>query len=355
MVQKTTKLGGTASDVSVSRVAHGLMLMTYVPSFLLARSEQKTNSWVPIPVPDEQCFESIKAGVDALPAGTKMLLNSAEFYGGTTNLEMLSRFYAKYPDYADKTFLVVKGGFNAKIFGPDNSPEFLRTSADNVQRVLGPQKKVDVYEPARVDKRFPIEDTMKTLVELKNEGKFAHIGLSECSAATLRRANAVHPITTVEIEVSAFSYEEETVKVIAAATELGVSVLAYSPLGRGMLTGTLKSLAELPEGDMRNRFTRFKDENLQHNLMIVDELKSFAETKGITVGQLCIAWVAAQSPMVIPIPGSSKANRTLENLQAGDVELSAEDVKKVSDIIAKHGVKGDRANGMPPEKMHLWG
>ncbi|KAF7289289.1 Aldo-ket-red domain-containing protein [Mycena indigotica] len=341
MVQKTSKLGGTASNVSVSRVAHGLMLMT----------------WTPTPVPDEQCFEAIKAGVDALPAGTKMLLNSAEFYGptmGTDNLEMLARFYAKYPDYADKTFVVVKGGFDRAKFAPNNSPEFLRASADNCQKALGPNKKVDVYEPARVDKQFPIEETMKVLVELKNEGKFDHIGLSECSAATLRRAHAVYPVSTVEIEVSAFSYEEETIKVIDAATELGVSVLAYSPLGRGMLTGALKSLSELPEGDMRHRFTRFKDEEtLKHNLMIVDELKSFAETKGITVGQLCIAWVAAQSPVMIPIPGSSKHPRTLENLSAGDVELSGADVKKVSDIIASHGgVKGDRSNGMA---MHLWG
>ncbi|KAF7297877.1 Aldo-ket-red domain-containing protein [Mycena chlorophos] len=336
MVQKTTKLGGTASDVVVSRVAHGLMLMT----------------WKPTPV------EAIKAGVDALPAGTKMLLNSAEFYGptrGTNNLELLARFYEKYPDYADKTFVVVKGGFNAATFGPDSSPEFLRSSADNCQRALGPRKKVDVYEPARVDKRFSIEDTMKVLVELKNEGKFDHIGLSECSAETLRRANAVHPVTTVEIEVSAFSYEEETAKVIAAAAELGSTVLAYSPLGRGLLTGTVASVSEFPEGDMRHRFSRYKDENMKHNLMIVDELKTFAQTKGITVGQLCIAWVAAQSPVVVPIPGSSKASRTLENLEAGDVELSAADVQKVTDIIAKHGVKGDRGDGRSADELHQWG
>ncbi|KAF7325048.1 Aldo-ket-red domain-containing protein [Mycena kentingensis (nom. inval.)] len=338
MVKNTISLRGT----QVPRVGHGIMLMT----------------WTPTPAPDEQCFEAIKAGVDALPAGTKMFVNAGEFYAqdmGTANLEMLARFFAKYPEYAERVFLSVKGGFNPKIFGPDSSPDSLRASVDNITRVLGPHKKMDLYEPARVDHRFPIEDTMRVLAGFVADGTVAHIGLSECSAATLRRAHAVHPVAAVEIEISPFSYEDEAKRVIEAAQELGVVVVAYSPLGRGMLTGALKSLAELPAGDMRNRFTRFNNENLQHNLLIVDELQTFAQSKGVTVAQLCIAWVAALSPVVMPLPGSSKATRTLENLNAGDVELSAADVQTVNDIIRKHGVKGDRANGMTPEQLHLWG
>ncbi|KAJ7236187.1 aldo/keto reductase [Mycena rebaudengoi] len=337
-VSQSTKLGGTASNVTVARVAHGLMMMT----------------WIPKPVPEEQCFEAIKAGIDALPAGVKAFLNSSEFYAmdlGTLNLELLSRFYAKYPEYADKTFLSVKGALNRKVLAPDSSPENLRESVENIQRALGSVKKMDLFEPARVDPKYPIEDTMKVLSGLVKEGKFAHIGLSECNADTLRRAHAIHPVTAVEIEISPFSYEEQTKRVLATSAELGISVVAYSPLGRGILTGKVN----IEEGDMRNRMTRFKEENLKHNLTIVDALGVIAKTKGITVGQLCIAWVAALGPNVIPLPGSSKASRTLENLEAGEVELSATDVKEMNDVIEKYGVKGDRQMGLPEEKLRLWG
>jgi len=340
MVQQTTKLGGTASDVIVGRVAHGLMMMT----------------WIPTPVPDEQCFEAIKAGVDALPAGTKMFLNSGEFYAmdmKTGNLEMLSRFYAKYPEYADKTFLSVKGAIRDRA--PDNSAASLRQSVENIQRALGPIKKLDLFEPARIDRKVPVEDMMQTLVTLIKEGKFSHIGLSECNADTLRKAHAIHPVTAVEIEVSPFSYEENQKKVIATAAELGISVIAYSPLGRGFLAGKIKSAADMQEGDIRFRYSRFKDENMKGNLPIVEALDAMAQSKGITVAQLCIAWVAAQGSSVIPLPGSSKATRTLENLEGGDIVLTAGELKELSEIIAKYGVKGDRGMGLTEEQQHYWG
>ncbi|KAJ7233756.1 aldo/keto reductase [Mycena rebaudengoi] len=335
---QSTKLGGTASNVTVARVAHGLMTMT----------------WIPKPVPEEQCFEAIKAGIDALPTGVKAYLNSSEFYAmdhGPLNLELLSRFYAKYPEYADKTFLSVKGALIRKVLAPDSSAENLRESVDNIQRVLGSIKKLDLFQPARVDSRYAIEDTMKILSVMVKEGKFAHIGLSECNADTLRRAHAIHPVTAVEIEISLFSYEEQTKRVLATSAELGISVLAYSPLGRGILTGQVN----IDEGDMRNNMTRFKEENLKHNFIIVDALEAIAKTKGITVGQLCIAWVSALGPNVIPLPGSSKASRTLENLEAGDVVLSAADVKEMNDVVEKYGVKGDRWFGVPEGQLHLWG
>ncbi|KAJ7282315.1 aldo/keto reductase [Mycena rebaudengoi] len=337
-ISQSTKLGGTASNVTVARVAHGLMMMTGIPK----------------QVPEEQCFDAIKAGIDALPAGVKACLNSSEFYAmdfGTLNLELLSRFYAKYPEYADRTFLSVKGALNTKVLAPDSSPEKLRESVENIQRALGSIKKMDLFEPARVDPKYPIEDTMRILSGMVKEGKFAHIGLSECNADTLRRAHAIHPVTAVEIEISLFSYEEKTKRVLATSAELGISVLAYSPLGRGILTGKVN----IEEGDWRNRMTRFKEENLKHNLTIVDALAVIAKTKGITVGQLCIAWVAALGPNVIPLPGSSNASRTLENLEAGEVELSVTDVKEMNDVIEKYGVKGDRQMGLPEEKLHLWG
>ncbi|KAI0938333.1 hypothetical protein AcV5_000037 [Taiwanofungus camphoratus] len=263
MVHNTVKLGGTASSITVGKVAHGLMMMTW----------RDPN----VPLPDEEAFEAIKAGVDALPAGTKMLINSGEFYGpnlSTANLELLARFFTKYPDYADKTFLSVKGGNQLQSFVLDGSAENLRRSVDNINAALRGTKRMDLFEPARIDPNVPVEDMMKTLVGFVKEGKFDHIGLSECSAQTLRRAHAVHPISAVEIEVSLLSYEEETKKVIVTAQELGVAVAAYSPVGRGILTGTIKSAEDVPAGDFRRSLTRFQEDVCRKFLRIMSDVIS---------------------------------------------------------------------------------
>ncbi|KAI0720960.1 aldo/keto reductase [Cerioporus squamosus] len=339
MVVNTVKLGGTASGVTVAKVAHGLMRLGSVS--------------------DEEALEAIKAGVDALPPGVKMFLNSSEFYAadfGTGNLELLSRFYEKYPDYAEKTFLSVKGGNKPKALIPDSSPENLRRSIDTINAALRGTKKVDLFETARVARNVPFEEAMKTLVRLKNEGKFDHIGMSECRAETLRKANQIHPIAAVEIDVSLWAYEEETKKVIETARELGIPVLAYSPLGRGLSTNTIQKREDLPEGDFRLGFAHFQEENLKANLAITEALKAIAARKGISPAQLSIAWVASLGPHMIPLPGSSKASRTLENLAAGDIELTKAELDEIADIMAKHEVKGERYLGGPANQMlHLWG
>ncbi|KAJ3735039.1 aldo/keto reductase [Lentinula guzmanii] len=317
---QSIKLGGTASSISVGRVA--------VSSFIFS-------SWTPSPVSDQQAFEAIKAGVDALPDGVKMFLNSGEFYDnnwGTGNLKLLSRFFANYPAYAEKTFLSVKGGMSAS--GPDGSLEGLRRSVDNIQDELGSIKKLDLFEPARIDPKLPVETTMKNLVTLLKEGKFSHIGLSECNANMLRKAHSIYPVTAAEIE--------NQKAVIATATELNISVLAYSPLGQGFLTGQIKSLADIPEDDMRAKYDRFKEENFNKNLAIVNRLKAIAMEKKVTAAQLCIAWVASLGPTMIPLPGSSKATRTLENLNAGDIQLTQEEKKAVEEVILVNQL---RANG----------
>ncbi|KAJ7359101.1 aldo/keto reductase [Mycena albidolilacea] len=336
MVVNTTHLGGTASNIFVGRVSHGLMMM--------GRTPEST---------DEVCFASLKAGIDGLPAGAKMFLNSSEFYSNTwgpENLELLSRFFAKYPDYADKTFLSVKGAMTN--MRSDFSLENLRKCMQTVERALGPHKKMDLYQPARIDQTMPIEDAMKNLVVLK-EGHFSHIGLSECSADTLRRAHAVYPVTAAEIEVSLWVYEPETKKVIETARELGISVLAYSPIGKGFLGGKFSSAAELPEGDYRARYTRLKGDTLAHNLRLVSALPELAARKGVTPAQLAIAWVAALGPHVIPLPGSSTAARTLENCAAGDIELSGDEMAAMN-AMAEAEVKGSRMAG-GPEEAQLWG
>ncbi|KZT11238.1 aldo/keto reductase [Laetiporus sulphureus 93-53] len=343
MIHNTAHLGGTASDIVVGKVAHGLMMMT-------ARDPK-------YPLPDEEAFEAIKAGVNALPPGSKMLINSGEFYGpnfSTANLELLARFFEKYPEYADKTFLSVKGGLIVGGLKVDSSPENLRRSVEKVNSVLRGTKKLDLFESARVDPKIPIEETIKTLAELIKEGKFNHVGLSECKAETLRRAHAVHPISIVEIEVSLWSYEEETVKVIAAAKELGIAVAAYSPLGRGFLTGSIKKVDDLTDGDFRRQMTRFREEYIEQNLAFVEALKAIAAKKNITPAQLAIAWVASLGEHVIPLPGSSIKKRTLENLAAADIVLTEADKVEIAKVMAEHHVKGDRYFGNDAAAM-LWG
>ncbi|EIN07515.1 aldo/keto reductase [Punctularia strigosozonata HHB-11173 SS5] len=342
MAVKTIKLGGSASNVEVAKVAHGLMLMT----------------WKPTPVPDEQCFEAIIAGIDQLPPGAKMFINSGEFYGhnlSTANLELLSRFFAKYPEYADKVFLSVKGGMKAHTLVPDASPENLRRSVDYIIEKLGPNKKVDLFQCARVASEPPVEDVMKTLLELVKEGKFDHIGLSECSAETVKRANSVAPVAVVEIEISPWSYEEETRKVISTCKELGIAIAAYSPLGHGFLTGKLNP-KDLEEGDIRGHGIRTKEENWKHNVKVVETLSSIASKKGVTPAQLCIAWVGVLGPHIMPLPGSSSPARKLENLAGGDIELSEAEVKEIADVVQRVGVQGTRGADVPDIRaLRMWG
>ncbi|EJD07505.1 aldo/keto reductase [Fomitiporia mediterranea MF3/22] len=341
-MKSTTTLGSGDKAITVGKIGHGLMMMT----------------WKPTPVPDDECFEAIKASLDSVPLGTKMVLNSGEFYGISpreANLELIARFFEKYPEYADKAFLSVKGGSKAESLQPDSSPANLKRSVDCILEKLRGTKRLDLFEPARVDKDYAIEDTIRVLSGFVAEGKFDYIGLSECKASTLRRANAIHPIAAVEIEVSPWSYDDQVKEVIAASQEVGAIVCAYSPLGRGFLTGTIKSIQDFEDGDFRKHLQRFQEENMKHNQAIVDGVKSLAEKKGITPAQLCIAWVSALGPHVVPIPGSSNEKRTKENNAAADIPMSAADVQEVQKILDEHPVKGGRYGPGSDEVYHLWG
>ncbi|VDB82814.1 unnamed protein product [Peniophora sp. CBMAI 1063] len=336
---KTTTLGGSAKDVVVAKVGTGLMSLT----------------WTPEPVPDEQAFEVIKASIDALPTGCKMLLNSAQFYAadlGTGNLELLARFFEKYPGYADKVFLSVKGGAKPNTLDFDPSPEGLRASIDICNKALRGTKKIDLFESARVSRSTPIPEQMKALKGLIEEGLIGHIGLSECSAATIREANEHAPIAAVEIELSPWAYEDETKKVLAACEELGIAVVAYSPLGQGFLTG---QLGQLSDKDPRSHLTRLQSEHLDNNLKLVEALKAVAERKGITAAQLSLAWVQALGEHVIPIPGSSKASRVVDNIKTSDIKFSADELAEVNRVLADYPVSGQRYWDGHNEKLQLWG
>ncbi|KAF8557518.1 Aldo/keto reductase [Imleria badia] len=338
MTRATTNLGGTASDVVVSKVGHGLMMMT----------------WKPEPSPKDECFEAIKAGIDALPPGAKMVLDGGEFYGhnfSTANLDLIAEFFETYPDYAERAFLSVKGGLKYMEPEPDSSPENLARSVSLINAKLRGTKRLDLFECARVDPKVSVEDTIATLVKLKDQGKFDHIGMSECSAKTLRRGHKVHPISIVEIEISPFSYEQHTRDVIAAAKELGVAVAGYSPLGRGFLTGQIKRPEDIPVGDFRRQLPRFQEDSMKYNFAIVDALTEVAKKHNVTPAQLCIAWVSSLGPHVIPIPGSSHAKRTLENCAGGDIEFSKVELEEINGVIDKADVKGLR---YPAHVGGLW-
>jgi len=315
-------------------------------------------TWRPTPIPDEDAFAAIKAGIDALPPGVKILLNSGEFYGqGFTvaNLELVARFFEKYPEYTDRTFLSVKGGLVPGELNVDGSKENLRRSVDNIIKTLRGTKKLDLFESARRDPKYEVEHYAEVLNEMVKEGKFDYIGLSEVGAETVRRAHKVTPVTVVEIEVSLQAYEQQTKDVIATCKELGITVVAYSPLGRGLLTGQIKSRQDFEEGDFRRVLSRFQDDNLGHNLQLVEGLTKIANRKGITVAQLSIAWVGALGSHIIPLPGSSNVKRTLENLGAGDVELSTEDLAEIGQLLEKYPRKGTRyIDGVEEENLHLW-
>jgi len=343
MAIKTAKLGGAASDVVVAKVAHGLMMMT----------------WKPTPVPDEEAFAAIKAGIDSLPPGAKMLLNSSEFYGqglSTANLELVARFFETYPEYTDRTFLSVKGGLLPGQMIVDGSRENLRRSVDTILKALRGTKKLDLFQPARRDRNYDIEHYAEVLNEMVKEGKFDYIGLSEVGEESIRRAHKVAPIAAVEIEVSLQAYEQQTKDVISTCKELGIAVVAYSPLGRGLLTGHVKSYQDFEEGDPRRVQSRFQDGNIGQNLKLVDALSTIAKREGITVAQLSIAWVGALGDHIIPLPGSSNVKRTLENLQAGGFNPSTKDMTEIVRLLVKYPRKGARyVDGLTEEELHLWG
>lgn len=202
---------------------------------------------------------------------------------------------------------------------------------------------IDLYYCHRVDGKTPIEHTVQAMAELKVEGKIKYLGLSEISSDTLRRAEKVHHIDAVQIEYSPFTMdiEDPAIGLLSTCRELGVAVIAYSPLGRGMLTGTIKSRADFEENDFRKQAPRFSEENFPKNLQLVDKLANVAKKKGVTTGQLTLAWLMRQGDDIIPIPGTKKIKYLEENVGALDVKLSDEEDKEI-----RQAVQGAEVHGL---------
>lgn len=198
----------------------------------------------------------------------------------------------------------------------------------------------------------PVEKSTETLAQLVKEGKFDHIGLSEVSAGTIRRAHKIHPIATVEIEYSFMSTEAKTNGVLDTAKQLGIAIIAYSPLGRAILSGKWKTKEDVPPM-LRQRFPRYSDENFENNMKFVHFLDEMAKRKGVTAAQIAIKWVTTVDDHIIPIPGAVALERVKENIGAAGVQLTKEELDEINQFVAKAEVKGGRY--APEQEKHLWG
>lgn len=242
---------------------------------------------------------------------------------------MLGKWFAANPEKRKDIFLATKFGIRT-IDGklkPSSSPEYCRQAIEKSLKRLG-LPYVDIYYIHRLDKVTPIEKTIQTMVELKNEGKIKHLGISECSAESLRRAHAVHPITAIQVEYSLFCREIESPKtnILKTARELGVAVVCYSPLGNGFLTGRYRTVEDVSgPGDRRNILPWYAPDKLTNNLAILDKITELAKGKGLTPAQLALSWLLAQGDDIFPIPGTSNPKRLDENLASASMTITEEE------------------------------
>jgi aryl-alcohol dehydrogenase-like predicted oxidoreductase len=295
---------------------------------------------------DRDDAESLRTLERALELGVTFL-DTSDMYGPHTNEQLLGRFLAE-GDRRDRVQLATKFGIrfdpsDPSTRGVDGRPEYVRECIEGSLRRLGTDH-VDLYYQHRVDPNTPIEETVGAMAELVTEGKVRYLGLSEAGPETLRRASAVHPITALQTEYSLWSREPEE-EILPTCRELGIGFVAYSPLGRGFLTGAIRSIDDLDADDYRRYSPRFQGENFQKNLDLVARIQELAQSKGCTPAQLALAWVLAQGEDIVPIPGTKKVVRLEENAGAVDVELSADELAEIAATLP------DAAGLRYPEQM----
>jgi len=287
--------------------------------------------------------ESIAIIRKAVELGVTML-DTADAYGPFHNEELVGK---ALQGIRDKVVLATKFG---QRFNPDGTrsicgtPDYVRSACEGSLKRLGVDT-IDLYYQHRVDKTVPIEETVGAMAELVKAGKVRHLGLSEVSAANLRRAHKVHPIAAVQSELSLWSRQDEA-DILPACRELGVGYVAYSPLGRGFLTGKVESPEKFEAKDVRRTMPRFNAENLDHNLQVVFRLEELARAKKATPAQLALAWVLAKGEDVVPIPGTRREARLVENLEAAEIKLTGADIAALESLAAADAVKGERYGAM---------
>jgi aryl-alcohol dehydrogenase-like predicted oxidoreductase len=290
--------------------------------------------------------ESIATIHRALELGITFL-DTADMYGPFTNEELVGRAIA---GRRHEVVLATKFG---NVRGPDGSflgvngrPEYVRAACDASLRRLGVDY-IDLYYQHRVDPSVPIEETVGAMADLVRQGKVRYLGLSEAAPATIRRAHAVHPITALQTEYSLWSRDPEDA-ILPTCRELGIGFVAYSPLGRGFLTGRFRRFEDLPPDDYRRHHPRFQGENFQKNLDLVRKLEEIAREKGCTPAQLALAWVLARGPDIVPIPGTKRRERLEENARAVDIRLTPDDLARLDAVAPKGVAAGER---YPPAAM----
>jgi len=323
---------GTASPLTVSALGLGCMGM----SEFYGTADEST---------------AIQTIHRALDLGVTFL-DTADMYGPFTNEQLVGKAIA---DRRDEVQLATKFG-NERLpdgswVGINGSPDYVRAACDASLQRLGVDH-IDLYYQHRVDRSVPIEETVGAMAELVAAGKVKHLGLSEASAANIRKAAATAPITALQTEYSLFTRDLED-EILPTIRELGIGLVPYSPLGRGLLTGAIKSEGSLDEGDSRRTgfFPRFQGEALDANLALVARIQEIAETKGCTPGQLALAWVLAQGDDgfgVAPIPGTKRIRYLEENAAAADVTLSDDELKALETAVPRDAVVGDRYGDMTP-------
>lgn len=268
--------------------------------------------------------------------------DTAEVYGPYVNEELVGEALAPV---RDQVVVATKFGWNivdGAMQGTNSRPEQIRAVADASLQRLGVEA-IDLFYQHRVDPAVPIEDVAGTVAELVAAGKVRHFGLSEAGAATIRRAHAVHPVTAVQSEYSLWTRDPEP-EVLPTCAELGIGFVPFSPLGKGFLTGTVDSSTTFADGDIRQRVPRFSAENRDANATLVDHVRALAEARGATPGQVALAWLLAQQPWIVPIPGTRRLERVEENAAATAVALSADDRSTLDHLAATVGVAGNRYN-----------
>ena len=322
-----TRILGTSSPLTVSTLGLGCMGMS---EFYGTGDEQQGNDTI---------HRALDLGVS--------FLDTADMYGPFTNERLVGKAIA---GRRDEVQLATKFGNERREdgsqVGVNGRPEYVRAACDASLERLGVDH-IDLYYQHRVDKTVPIEETVGAMQELVEAGKVRHLGLSEASAATIRRAHAVHPITALQTEYSLFTRDIED-EILPTIRELGIGLVPYSPLGRGLLTGAITRPDDLEGNDSRRSpyFPRFSGDALDTNLGLVAEVREIAGAKGVTPGQLALAWVLAQGEDVVPIPGTKRVKYLEENVAAASVSLSADDLAALEQAVPRGAVAGDRYGDM---------
>src|SRR5436305_8040711 len=290
--------------------------------------------------------ESIATIQRALELGVNFL-DTADMYGPFTNEQLVGRAIA---GRRDEVVLATKFGNvrgpNGERLGVRGDPEYVREACDASLGRLGVDH-IDLYYQHRVDPNTPIEETVGAMKELVEQGKVRYLGLSEAAAGTIRRAHEVHPISALQTEYSLWTRDPEE-EILPTVRELGLGFVAYSPLGRGFLSGQITTPDDLPEDDFRRSNPRFQGENFQRNLDLVERVKEIASEKDVTPGHLAIAWLLHQGEDIVPIPGTKRRKYLEENMAAAEVSLSQEDLSRIDEAAPVGAAAGDRYPDMSP-------